>query len=64
MGRKKIIDKGPRNIDLDILLYDNQTVQHPRLTVPHASLTEREFMLRPLAEYFRPPHLEWPGNIC
>ncbi|RWA10498.1 hypothetical protein EKO27_g4610 [Xylaria grammica] len=50
MGRQKIIDKGPRNIDLDILLYENETVVHPRLQVPHRLIAEREFVLRPLAE--------------
>ena len=51
MGRHKVIDKGPRNIDLDILLYDNQVIQHRRLDVPHIGIAEREFVLRPLAEY-------------
>ncbi|KAI0483148.1 Dihydropteroate synthase [Xylariaceae sp. FL0804] len=50
MGRRKEVDKGPRNIDLDILLYGDRAVAHPRLTVPHAGLAEREFALRPLAE--------------
>jgi 2-amino-4-hydroxy-6-hydroxymethyldihydropteridine diphosphokinase/dihydropteroate synthase len=50
LGRKKIIDKGPRNIDLDILLYEDQVVDHPRLTIPHPGMYEREFVLRPLAE--------------
>lgn len=50
MGRRKLIDKGPRNIDLDILLYENETVSHPRLQVPHFLIAEREFVLRPLAE--------------
>ncbi|KAH6895563.1 Dihydropteroate synthase-like protein [Thelonectria olida] len=50
MGRKKVIDKGPRNIDLDILLYGDEKVAHERLTVPHAGVLEREFVLRPLAE--------------
>ncbi|KAI0878988.1 Dihydropteroate synthase [Hypoxylon argillaceum] len=50
MGRHKIIDKGPRNIDLDILLYENETVSHPRLQIPHLLIAEREFVLRPLAE--------------
>lgn len=50
MGRKKIIDKGPRNIDLDILLYENEIVDHPRLQIPHPGMIEREFVLRPLAE--------------
>ncbi|KAK4100284.1 Dihydropteroate synthase [Parathielavia hyrcaniae] len=50
LGRKKLIDKGPRNIDLDILLYDNLTVDHERLKIPHIGIPEREFVLRPLAE--------------
>jgi 2-amino-4-hydroxy-6-hydroxymethyldihydropteridine diphosphokinase/dihydropteroate synthase len=54
MGRQKFIDKGPRNIDLDILLYGNETVSHPRLQVPHLLIAEREFVLRPLAELI--PH--------
>ncbi|TVY23952.1 Folic acid synthesis protein, partial [Lachnellula hyalina] len=50
LGRKKLIDKGPRNIDLDILLYDDEVVDHERLKIPHALMLEREFVLRPLAE--------------
>ncbi|GJC96880.1 dihydropteroate synthase [Colletotrichum higginsianum] len=50
MGRQKVINKGPRNIDLDILLYGDEKVEHPRLTVPHIGIPEREFVLRPLAE--------------
>ncbi|KAJ2965797.1 hypothetical protein NUW58_g10817 [Xylaria curta] len=54
MGRRKVIDKGPRNIDLDVLLYENETVSHPRLQVPHPLIAEREFVLRPLSELI--PH--------
>jgi 2-amino-4-hydroxy-6-hydroxymethyldihydropteridine diphosphokinase / dihydropteroate synthase len=50
MGREKIIDKGPRNIDLDILLYEDQVIDHERLKIPHPGIPEREFFLRPLAE--------------
>ncbi|KAF3024271.1 trifunctional dihydropteroate synthetase [Neopestalotiopsis sp. 37M] len=50
MGRKKLIDKGPRNIDLDVLLYGDEEVNHERLQVPHIGIPEREFVLRPLAE--------------
>ncbi|OLN97603.1 Folic acid synthesis protein fol1-like protein 1 [Colletotrichum chlorophyti] len=50
MGRQKFIDKGPRNIDLDILLYGDERIEHPRLNVPHIGIPEREFVLRPLAE--------------
>lgn len=50
LGREKTIDKGPRNIDLDILLYDDQVIDDERLKVPHPGMFEREFVLRPLAE--------------
>ncbi len=50
LGRRKIIDKGPRNIDLDILLYGDERISNERLTVPHIGIPEREFVLRPLSE--------------
>lgn len=50
LGRHKTIDKGPRNIDLDILAYGETTMTTERLTVPHAQMLEREFVLRPLCE--------------
>lgn len=61
MGRHKVIDKGPRNIDLDILLYDNQVIHHKRLDVPHIGIPEREFVLRPLAEYVNSPFRQENG---
>ena len=51
MGRIKIIEKGPRNIDLDILLYDTMVMKNENLTIPHKLMLEREFVLRPLCEY-------------
>lgn len=48
LGRVKTIDKGPRSIDLDILLYKGQEYHDERLTIPHALMTEREFVMRPL----------------
>jgi|SRR5271165_947055 len=50
MGSKKPFAKGPRLIDLDILLYGNETVGTPDLQVPHPRLLERLFVLVPLAE--------------
>lgn len=50
MGRVKVIDKGPRNIDLDILFYDTQVIDHERLQVPHPGLKERDFVLLPLSQ--------------
>lgn len=51
LGRKKLIDKGPRSIDLDILLYDQQVFSHERLSIPHKLMLERDFVLRPLSQY-------------
>lgn len=50
LGRKRTIDKGPRPIDLDVILYDQQQVHHDRLEIPHKLMHEREFVLRPLKE--------------
>lgn len=51
---------GPREIDLDLLLYGAATIDEPGLTVPHPFLLERAFVLEPLAELV--PELEIPGN--
>ena len=50
---------GPRTIDLDLLLYGDETIDEPALTVPHPRLAERRFALEPLAEL--DPTLEVPG---
>ncbi|KAK4937978.1 trifunctional dihydropteroate synthetase [Elasticomyces elasticus] len=57
LGRKRIIDKGPRTIDLDIILYNQEHIKHPRLEVPHKLMLEREFVLRPLADILPYEHL-------
>lgn len=49
-GRVKLIDKGPRNIDLDIAIFRDEIVDSERLTVPHMLMHEREFVLRPIME--------------
>ncbi|MCW5755300.1 MAG: 2-amino-4-hydroxy-6-hydroxymethyldihydropteridine diphosphokinase [Phycisphaeraceae bacterium] len=41
---------GPRTLDLDLLLYDDRIIAEPGLTVPHPRMTERPFVLEPLAE--------------
>jgi 2-amino-4-hydroxy-6-hydroxymethyldihydropteridine diphosphokinase len=51
---------GPRVIDLDLLLYGDETVDEPGLAVPHPWLHERLFVLEPLAEL--DPHLVVPGR--
>jgi 2-amino-4-hydroxy-6-hydroxymethyldihydropteridine diphosphokinase len=50
MGSKKIIVKGPRILDIDILLYGDETVATPELLIPHPRMTQRRFVLVPLAE--------------
>jgi 2-amino-4-hydroxy-6-hydroxymethyldihydropteridine diphosphokinase len=50
MGRERKIPKGPRTIDLDLLLYDDESVNTPELTLPHPALNERRFVVVPLAE--------------
>jgi 2-amino-4-hydroxy-6-hydroxymethyldihydropteridine diphosphokinase len=51
---------GPRTIDLDLLVFGDETVDQPDLTVPHPRLAERRFALEPLAEL--DPALEIPGH--
>jgi 2-amino-4-hydroxy-6-hydroxymethyldihydropteridine diphosphokinase len=46
----KAIRKGPRVIDIDMLLYNNSVIQTPRLTLPHPRMFERRFVLEPLLE--------------
>ncbi|MCU1283891.1 MAG: 2-amino-4-hydroxy-6-hydroxymethyldihydropteridine pyrophosphokinae [Acidobacteriales bacterium] len=50
MGRERLRPKGPRNIDIDILLFGNQIVDEKGLKVPHPMMHERRFVLAPLAE--------------
>jgi 2-amino-4-hydroxy-6-hydroxymethyldihydropteridine diphosphokinase len=50
LGRKETFRFGPRLIDLDILFYDSLVLDTPDLTIPHPRLTERAFVLIPLAE--------------
>jgi 2-amino-4-hydroxy-6-hydroxymethyldihydropteridine diphosphokinase len=51
---------GPRQLDLDLLLYDGETIDEPELTVPHPRLHERRFVLEPLADI--DPALAVPGR--
>jgi 2-amino-4-hydroxy-6-hydroxymethyldihydropteridine diphosphokinase len=61
LGRERVGPRwGPRTIDLDLLLFGDQTVEEPDLVVPHPLLAEREFALGPLAELV--PLLKIPGN--
>lgn len=59
MGSKKEFTKGPRLIDLDILLYGDETIGTSELQVPHPRMTQRRFVLEPLAEIA--PRLRHPS---
>jgi 2-amino-4-hydroxy-6-hydroxymethyldihydropteridine diphosphokinase len=50
LGRRSGIPKGPRPIDIDILLYENSAVRSQALTIPHPAMSERRFVLIPLGE--------------
>ncbi len=50
MGRKRVQKKGPRTIDIDILIFGNMIVKSKRLTIPHPAMQHRRFVLEPLAE--------------
>jgi 2-amino-4-hydroxy-6-hydroxymethyldihydropteridine diphosphokinase len=50
MGSKKLVAKGPRLIDMDILLYGQEKIDTPELQVPHPRMHLRRFVLVPLAE--------------
>ena len=50
MGRLRTQQKGPRKIDIDILLFGDSSVNTATLTIPHPAMYERRFVLEPLAE--------------
>jgi len=57
MGRQRVQNKGPRTIDLDILLFlysspitGSAVIDSPALTIPHPAMQQRRFVLQPLAE--------------
>ncbi len=63
MKRERIERWGPRAIDIDILTFDDRRSNDPQLVLPHPRMTERAFVLVPLADIA--PHLEVDGlTIC
>ena len=60
LGRKRVMVKGPRSIDIDILLFEKFIIDTDVLTIPHPRMTERRFVLEPMAELA--PELRHPGN--
>jgi 2-amino-4-hydroxy-6-hydroxymethyldihydropteridine diphosphokinase len=65
MGSKKLVARGPRLIDLDILVYGHQTIDSPELQVPHPRMHLRRFVLAPLAEIAPDlKHPSWRGTAA
>lgn len=58
MGRVRLRHWGERNIDLDLLLYEDVVLDTPRLRLPHPDMQNRDFVLLPLAEIA--PELKHP----
>jgi 2-amino-4-hydroxy-6-hydroxymethyldihydropteridine diphosphokinase len=50
LGRQREIDKGPRTVDIDILLFDSLVFDQGDLQIPHSAMHQRRFVLAPLAE--------------
>ncbi len=50
MGRHRTIKNGPRIIDLDLLIYDNEKINSKELMLPHPRMMERAFVLKPLTD--------------
>jgi len=63
LGSKKEFRKGPRLLDIDILLYDAATIDLPDLQIPHPRMLQRNFVLAPFAE-IAPTlrHPDWKGT--
>ena len=59
-GRERSARNAPRTLDLDLLLYDDDTIAEPGLSVPHPRMHERAFVLAPLVEIA--PDCEIPGR--
>jgi 2-amino-4-hydroxy-6-hydroxymethyldihydropteridine diphosphokinase len=50
MGRLRLREKGPRKIDIDVLLFGDLVVKEPGLEIPHPAMHQRRFVLEPLVE--------------
>lgn len=65
MGSKKLVARGPRMMDIDILMYGEQTIDTPELQVPHPRMHLRRFVLVPLAEIAPDlKHPSWKGTAA
>ena len=63
LGKKVVRENGPRVIDLDLLVYAEEVIDLPELTLPHPGILDRDFVLKPLAD-LNPmlAHPAWNGQ--
>jgi 2-amino-4-hydroxy-6-hydroxymethyldihydropteridine diphosphokinase len=59
-GRARSVPNAPRTLDLDLVLFSDECIASPRLTVPHPRARDRDFVLGPLAAL--EPERRWPGT--
>jgi 2-amino-4-hydroxy-6-hydroxymethyldihydropteridine diphosphokinase len=59
-GRARSVPNAPRTLDLDLVLFGDECIASPRLTVPHPRALDRDFVLGPLAAL--EPERRWPGT--
>ena len=65
LGSQKEFAKGPRLLDMDILLYGDETIELPELQIPHPRMLRRHFVLAPLAEIAPAvKHPAWTANVA
>ncbi|MEH7886636.1 2-amino-4-hydroxy-6-hydroxymethyldihydropteridine diphosphokinase [Bacillus sp. JJ1609] len=67
LGRKREIRWGPRTLDLDILMYNQENIETEKLTIPHPRMSERAFVILPLLEMdpnLMLPTMEKPLKTC
>jgi len=60
MGRVRTVEKGPRNIDIDLIFFGKSIIATNSLTVPHAEYSTRRFVLEPICDVapgFKPPEM-------
>jgi 2-amino-4-hydroxy-6-hydroxymethyldihydropteridine diphosphokinase len=50
LGRRRLLEQGPRTIDIDLLLYGDFRIRSERLIVPHPRMEERRFVLQPMSD--------------
>lgn len=65
-GRQREIAWGARTLDIDLLLFGNETIETESLTIPHPRIAERAFVLAPLVELLKEiePELRFPDGTC